>query len=265
MFEPIDIMFKYINNNDKNDSVSSFLFYDQLYNMKFYITDDHNNIYNNKFYESPFLGIQKEKYIVYPYDTLITIMDLNRYGILPEDRNKAYFNRIGYFPIGKYKGYAYTETGLRSNYIEFEITDLNDEDKFILENCNHKELLKLNDNLEIPILKNIEKYKDNSFYEYLWREKVREAHIKFGNNEITEIDLMNIFKDFIYEFPNSFYNVHYIPQYINLASSHDENKVNEIIQNLVNDNPNTTIELYINNTLTREYLINYVKNNKDHY
>ena len=205
IFEPIDVLFKYINNGTENDSISR-IFDDFLHLMKCNIVDEKGNVYKDKYSFEPTLGLfQKPEHIVKPNDTLIALMVFNNYGRKTSNSDSLYFYNNAYFPPGKYTGYAYVENDynykrtfnppLKSNTIEFEIKDLNEEDKVILKYFKNNEIGKTFEQNKIDEILN--DFSNNYFIEYIWREKIRSILRKTKTKEANNDMLAKAYKEFM--------------------------------------------------------------------
>lgn len=254
-FEPIEVLFKYINNGTQNDSIYR-IFDDFLHLMKFNLIDEKGSIYKDKYSFEPTLGLfQKPEHIVKPNDTLIVLMVFNNYGRKASNSDSLYFYNNAYFPPGKYTGYAYVENDynykrtfnppLKSNTIEFEIKDLNEEDKVILKYFKNNEIGKTFEQNKIDEILN--DFSNNYFIEYIWREKIRSILRKTKTKEANNDMLAEAYKEFFQEYPNSFYNINFIPRYLNLVTNHNSQSIMTNIFDLIYSFPNTIISYYLKN------------------
>ena len=271
-FEPIEVLFKYINNGTQNDSIYR-IFDDFLHLMKFNIIAEKGNIYKDKYSFEPTLGLfQKPKHIVKPNDTLMVIMVLNNYGRKTSNSDSLFFYKNTYFPPGKYTGYAYVENDynykrtfnppLKSNTIEFEINDLNKEDKEVLRFFKNNEISNTFEQNKIDEILN--DFSNNYFIEYIWREKIRSILRKTKTKEASNDMLAKAYKEFIQEFPNSFFNINYIPQYLNLVTDKNSQLIMENIFELIELFPNTIISYYLKNENTQHEIRSKIIENEYH-
>jgi hypothetical protein len=249
LFEPIEVLFKYINTGLEDDSIY-LLFDDNFDYMKFNLKDENGNIYNSKFTPHFDVGFLKPEYIVKPGDTLLAVMQLYLYGKIPKNNDSSFFGTSGYFPVGIYSGYSFAEI-LKSNNINFEIEDLSREERIILN-------LTKNNNFE----KIKSEYPSNNFNEYISRIEVRNILVKVLENSLSITKLATAYENFINQYPNSFYSLYYLGSYLNIISHKNKSDIENNMQLLIDKNPSTIVSNYLNNNFMRKIIIDNILENK---
>ncbi len=241
IFEPIDALVGYIKNNfiDKNKMFSVI---DNI--VQFEIQDTNGNIYNYKdIFSFDKAGSSHFDLELIDRDTISYLEVLNQYGKQINNHDSDYFSYNRYFPPGKYRGFAFT-TGdsIKSNVFEFEITDLDQQDMEILALLKHNEFEIISIN-----------YPESYFAEYIAREKVRIELGKYSRNEIGLVDLINHYKYYIDNFPDSYYNIYFIPNY--LRFSEKAHKItDDLIEELIVNHQGTFLENYLRKKITKVFL-----------
>lgn len=254
LFEPIEVLCKYINTGKEKDSIYD-MFRDELDKVKFYIKDSNGRIFNSKYAIHPFYGfLRKPSYIVDPGDTLFAVMHFNFYGITTENVDSSYFGYNGYFPVGNYEGYAYVEDdynkiykpSLKSNSIYFRIEELSYED---IETLRKYRVNRLDEIISTE---------NNVFSEYFNREKIRQTLAEVINGEIKTDKLLQMYLDFISEYPNSYFNIFYCQRYL-MEKAKNTNSLNTEIKKLIDAFPNTIVSQFLSNNSMNQYIIGNFK------
>lgn len=244
-YEPIEILVKYINMGNVSDSI--YMMFDDFTNfIDFNIKDDRGVNVNEKDKHGFTLGIPlKPNYIVKPLDTLITTITLNGFGKKTENR-KTFFQYSNYFPVGKYKFNAVIYGDQHKTFtipisttdIEFEIIDSDESDMRVIDLTREGRFNSIQEN-----------YSNNYFYEYALREYVKSNIGKFDNNEITKSELENSYIEYFNSFPQSYYTIKFVKQYLSLISNDAATNVDQFAQKLLRKYKNTPIEEFLKNSM----------------
>lgn len=250
LYEPILVMFEYVNNNSNADTIrQNFkdLFAEET---GFMIEGDNGKIYKSKNETLTWDYINAPSYYLPPNDTFIASMRLNyRYG----DEIKGsenYFDLYGYLGRGKYKVSAYTFIDGKkyiSNIEEFEVVELNEEDRKVLELVKNK-------NVD-EILKN---YPENPFTEHVLIKYVgRLRGFYDGNNQPNREETISDYNIFFQKYPNSFYNIEWrnFDPFLSRLAQSSRNFLQDI-EDIKNKFPNTLLYRILN----KEYFINQFYN-----
>ncbi len=201
LHEPILVMFEYVNNNSNIDTIRQ-NFKDLFAEETGFIIESNNGkIYKSK-NNTPITWcyLNVPSYYVLPNDTFIASMRLNyRYG---EDTKgkENYFDLYGYLEPGKYKVTAYTFIDGKkyiANIQEFEVVELNDDDRKVLELVKNKNIDEI-----------LKSYPENPFTEHVLIKYVGRLH-GFYNDKIlpSREETISDYKIFFDKYPNSFYNI----------------------------------------------------------
>ncbi len=242
-YEPILVMFEYVNKNSDIDTVR-LDFTDEYDETSFIIETDNNKIYNTRnrtplsttYFNGP-------RYFLPPNDTFIASMTLNyKYG--EELKDLVPFDMYAFLKPGKYKVTAKTTIDGKeyiSNKEEFEVVDLSSEDITVLG-------LVANKNID-ELLKN---YPENSFTEHALVRDVISRRVGTENNPPTKEERINDYKEFFYRFPNSFYNINsiVIESFLGKLANSSQNYFQDI-ENIKNQYPGSLLYRVLN----KEYFI----------
>lgn len=196
-FEPILANIQYINNHEKTDTIY-FNFID-IHDRaaQFYIKSEANVLYSKRIQEMPWLVYDKPQYMVKTNDTFNVSMVVNHnYGERVNKDNKV-FNHYGYFKPGKYKLYVEDKIGgelLRSNEVEFEVTELNDEDTEILRLAQDNKLQDI-----------ISNHINSVFAEHVFAQYCMNLY-PYESEDKNISQLTEAYGGFIRQFPQSLYN-----------------------------------------------------------
>jgi hypothetical protein len=247
-YEPIEILVKYINTGNVSDSI--YMMFDDFTNfIDFSIKDDRGVNINEKDKQGFTLGIPlKPNYIVKPLDTLITTITLNGFGKKTENR-KTFFQYSNYFPVGKYKFNAVIYGDQHKTFtkpiattdIEFEIIDIDESDMRVIDLTREGRFNSIQEN-----------YSNNYFYEYALREYVKSNIGKFDNNEITKSELENSYIEYFNSFPQSYFTIQFVMQYLSLISNDAATNVDSIAQELLSEHKKSMIEVFLTNSMMLE-------------
>lgn len=230
MYEPVIVNIQLIN----HDSIPLELwgnFEPPYYYPEAEITDEYGKGYGvyNSHNANIDVNFKTPTNIIQPGDTLFVTMPINDWGkkvrwVSPKD-NDDYFGNNGYFEKGKYTAnitasfnfkmndpdsfkyenvfQLYTFDEVKSNYVYFQVIEINDTDKEILK------LFK-----EADFLYNIKPYKDvidlfpeNALTEHVYAYYLGGKYLNhFRNKNYKYInDLDNDYQNFIFKYPNSLY------------------------------------------------------------
>jgi len=247
-YEPIEILVRYINTGNVNDSIY-WMFDEYVDFINFDIKDEKGININEKetFYYT--LGIAvRPNYIVKPNDTLITTITLNGFGKKTEE-SKTYFQYLNYFPVGRFNFRAIIYGDLHktftnpieTNDLEFEIVDIDESDMNVID---------LNREGKFPeIQKN---FSNNYFYEYALRENIRSNIGKYHKKEIAISVLENSYVEYFKMYPQSYYTIPFLKQYLSLVSNDDATNLDYIAQELLSEHKNSMIEVFLTNSMMLE-------------
>lgn len=247
-YEPIEVLIKYINNGNKDDSIY-FMFNDFTNFIDFEIKDDKGININEKDKQGFTLGMAlRPNYIVKPSDTLITTITLNGFGKKTEDM-KTYFQYQNYFPVGKYKFHAIIYGDLHKSFnipiitddIEFEIVDVDETDIKVIDMSREGKFYDIQKN-----------YSTNYFYEYALRENVKSNIGKYYKKEIAISVLENSYTEYVKMYPQSYYTIPFLKQYLSLVSNDDATNLDYIAQRLLSEHNNSMIEVFLTNRMMLE-------------
>ncbi|RPI14807.1 MAG: hypothetical protein EHM58_15610 [Ignavibacteriae bacterium] len=253
VFEPIEMLVKYINNGAKTDSLYYLFDINSTY-MKYVITGENGKIIN-RYDNEDHNGIRSEPlYIVNPGDTILSGMWISYYGRRLWDEDSIYF-KMSQIPIGKYKMYLYSENDIKnkfdpplvSNTVEFEVVDINEQDRQILHLYKQGKFEEINWD-----------YKQNDFLEYVNRIELRDEHMKIEKGKSTEENWAIKFSEFMDKYPNSLHTIYHINHYMRNISQKDKINIYENMEKLIEKYPNTLISMYLSNRNTRERLANNI-------
>ncbi|HMQ70006.1 MAG TPA: hypothetical protein PKA90_13475 [Ignavibacteria bacterium] len=241
VYEPIDVLLKFT--IYKDEKVYKYDLVQDLVNFE--IVDENGVKYNFKEKLDGFRNPFSNNYYDLKFgDTLTVLRELNEYGKKISNPNNIFFNKDRFFPVGNYKVFVYTEDGkFKSDYFEFEIIDLDNEDMSFL-NATKNEVY----------LNTLQGFEQNDFLEYAHREKVRKELINYteGNSSLSKI--VDIYKDYLIMFPNSFYNVHYIPNYLRYQKELTGESTDRLIEDLKREFPNSFIGQLLKNKVSKELI-----------
>ncbi len=211
-YEPIYVQLNYTNTSNNVDSIFT-LFDSYSDETEIYITDEKNNIYKKLSLPEIHFIYDKPKYILQSGESLTVSRSINDYGTSCVAKER-YFGQFGYFTPGKYKIYIEGNTKyqkLKSNVLEFEVIDANNEDIEILNLVKDENFKSIIGN---------EKFIANSLMEHVFAYR---AITCFPVN-----DVYNTYTDFLDKYPNSLYNT-------------NDLFVRAFFQKLIYNNPNLKI------------------------
>jgi hypothetical protein len=202
-YEPIPILFQYVNKNDKVDSILP-VFYDILCeNGVRFIVEGNNRVFSGRNIHFPgLIAPLTPAYFLAPHDTLRASMILNHSMGERAVKDRSFFKGIyGYFEPGKYKVRAEVKDlkqfqfSFETNELEFEVSDLNAEDSMILN------LLKGQNYGEITA-----KFPDHPFAEYASLLSIKNHFpIMLKKKQFSKGEVKAIYNSFFEKYPMSFY------------------------------------------------------------
>jgi len=215
--------------------------------LQFSLSDDKKTSYRFHFGpQSVYFNLLNPTYILLPLDTLKISYNLNNMvGMQFADKyDQKYLDQKANYEPGKYKLYIQTEKNgktLVSNEVEFEVTDIDAEDKSILE------LSKLKRYDEI-----IKKFPFNSLTEYVFIEKIKylryesylKAEKKQDTKEIKDSIVTTIY-EFLYKYPESYYGYRMVGEFVHQLKDNFEN-MDDLINYLKSNFTNSTFSKYLN-------------------
>jgi len=207
-YEPVIAEFELINHDSKPMDIYD-LFETDLEGPAIMITDE-NGLKTSDNKEVPsdvmFTG---PTYTILPGDTLFVSMPINDWGIRAKythnNNNEVFFDQFGYFQPGSYSAYYYFNdanshfygTALKSNEVNFEVTDDDDQDLAVLKLIREYKYDEI-----------IELFPDNQFFEDVYAAAIHKKHHNIFNNSsypylnelkvIMKISLKNTLIHFIY-------------------------------------------------------------------
>lgn len=244
-YEPIEVLFKYINKGNKDDSI--YLMFDEYVDfINFDIEDEKGININEKETYYYTLGIAvRPNYIVKPTDTLITTITLNGFGKKTEE-GKTYFQYSNYFPVGRFNFQAIIYGDLHktftnpieTNDLEFEIVDIDESDMNVIDLSREGKYSEIHKN-----------FSNNYFYEYALREYVKSNIGNYYKKEIAISVLENSYIEYFKMYPQSYYSIPFLKQYLSLVSNDDATNLDYIAQELLSEHKNSMIEVFLTNSV----------------
>lgn len=257
-FEPIELMFEWINIKDKNDSI--WRIFNSPNCISYSIRKEDGSYLETKKMMEHCSGMRRPEYILEPGDTIKRSMTINDAGeYYSNSKDGWYFWNTAYFPVGKYKLIASIDkdigiydTPLKTNEVEFEVIDNDSEDMEVLELVRQRKYeaaLKL--------------YPSNYYREYLMHSIVHKYYgqyygsISKSKSSPDSLTFILKYNDFFESYPNSLYNLHYvfISHYFSVNCK-DPAKVEEKKRELLNKYPGTLLVYTINDMVKRNRLVN---------
>jgi len=215
-FEPVVARFELINKDDKPINIRS-MFNPEMYGeTRFRITDDMGNQWGNVNHtigdETPLW----EPYVVQPGDTFVISMPINSWA----ERSKHgqwYLGQLGHFlPERTYKASFYNNNfGITSNEVEFQVTDLTDEDKTVL--SPFADAFYDNDSLA-------QVYPTNAFAEHIIAYSLYLNYAGILNGREVKPELIEKYLAFFEKYPDTYYmyyDNYMLPLYVKLFMGKD--------------------------------------------
>ena len=242
MYEPILLQYEWINYKDKPDSIYALSTFSEY--IEQHITD-----VNGK--ELPVRQILDESpqiltRIINKNDTFHSVVDLCDYGKRLEYKLQyAVSVAFGYLPVGKYSAYSLIKKDahnivfdppIKTNTIEFEVTEISPEEDSLLWNARRREFQEA-----------YQKDEDNYFNEHLMYWEVTEQYflslsgeLEYDNAHRTKT--ANMYNKFIEKYPNSLYCMQpsFIIAYLQMVSNDSLNDHIEI-ERLAGKYPGTAL------------------------
>jgi len=206
-FEPILAQVTIINNSTNKLNLKK-IFATSMNYAQFFITNKSGKISNtNKYPLSLNVLDDVPSYIINPGDTLYGSMPINNWGDAVSYKstsdNEVYFEQMGYLEPGEYKLEGIfsleknsTKIICKSNAVNFQVIDNNEEDKTILNLYKQKKYQVI-----------IDSYPENSLTEHAYAIKLLNKHIEILNdfNYSDKQDLESDYAAFIAKYSSSFY------------------------------------------------------------
>lgn len=243
MYEPVWLHYEWINYKDKPDSI--WALFSSTHYMKYFITDDKGNTYEQRLPEIALIGYTLTD-VVNKNDTLKRAAIINHYGKKFEDYGRrSIFHLSAYFPPGEYTVYSVIDEDVPGKYpkpiitnkVQFEVVELSKEEEEVIRLAEAREFEKA-----------LLSFPDNYFKEHLmdavlWK-KIREF-VNAGETNNTYKDtstLASDYKTFFDMYPNSMYNQTHIIFYLKVSSRDSASAVermNELIAQYPNSNLST--------------------------
>lgn len=250
IFEPILVRFDYINNNSHYDTIY-FNFYKYFEGIQFHITKiDDNKAYNDIMFPSPFLFGVGPRYFIAPKDTFTVSMIMNyRYG---EPNIENYFGTMGYFEPGNYKVQAqdfFGSTFIKTNTTYFKIVENDSVDMQILELARSKKYQDIVNNFPL-----------SPYCEHALAMICSDMYSTETFN-IPKDDVIDTYKNFINQYPSSFYNmnIEFVDSYFAKMTNKTES-FSQLIDNSLVIGNGTLFEKFITNKAVKERLSkNFIK------
>lgn len=242
MYEPILLEYEWINYKDKPDSIYALSTFSEY--IEQHITDD-----NGK--ELPVRQVLDEAdhnltRIINKNDTLHSVVDLCDYGKRLEYKLQYFLPAaFGYLPAGKYSAYSLIkhdahniiyDPPIKTNTIEFEVTQISPEEDSLLWNARRREFAEA-----------YQKDDDNYFNEHIMYWEVTEQYFLSLSGELEyntahRTKTANMYSKFIEKYPNSLYCMQrqFIIPYLQMASNDSSNDHIEM-DRFTKKYPNTAI------------------------
>lgn len=253
-FEPIQLEFEWINSANRQDTI--WALFESLKYIKYVITDSTGTRVDKPLNSGLHIVMSKPAYILEPGDSVKRSMTINHFGQTYSNfKEGRYFHNSSYFPIGKYKIHAIIDEDLNKKYempivtneVEFEISELDETDKKVLEQVKLRKY-------DLAL----ETYPSNYFQEYLLyfsliNEMIKLIKAEQDNKEYSEMsELIYRFKHFFDSYPNSVYNLNYVflSHYFSLNNKSKGEMVNDG-NRLLNSYPNSRLEYTVRDMLKR--------------
>jgi hypothetical protein len=231
-YEPVILKTEMIN----NDSIPLELwgnFESPFYLADVVITDEQGNIFcvNQSHPQKIDAFLLAPTNIILPGDTLFLSMSINDWGkearFVSQKDNDIYFANRGYFEKGKYIANITTRVNtnselnirgkiksdsdfrqdnqveIKSNDVNFEVVELNDTDRVILNQFKEADFLY---NLK-PYKDVIDEFPDNAFTEIMYIYYLGGKYLNYYSDKNYKYinDLINDYENFIWKYPNSLY------------------------------------------------------------
>jgi hypothetical protein len=254
-FEPVNLNIQVINHDTKQlELIEGFLPEEKECDVTI-IDENGKTTGGNKIPGELQFGYTSPSYIVQPGDTLFASMAINDWGKKANKYDSIYFH-YGYFECGKYTAYISRWFDLipdnrqgfyvNSNKIEFEVTELNSEDKEVLR------LLKQQKPGDSRFLKDIVSiYPNTSFTEHIYAYYLKShSRILAYDKYDWEDNLESDYQDFITKYPNSSYLMNdlfvapYIFKHFNKINNLKDNFEREI-ENFYTANTNNALKYFL--------------------
>ena len=215
--------------------------------MNFFIRSDEQS-YDKKLPHMEGLIYLKPQYFIIPGDTFFVSMVINRYYGETVSNDSRFFSNSGYFKPGNYKIYAediFGDVILKTNEIAFNVLELNEEDKKVLELIHNKKYDEVFNN-----------YPFNTFTEHAYSEYCTERLylMETGNNNTDSIN--TAFFNFINKYPNSLYNINigFVNSYFTKIT-YKTSDVNDALNNIKTKTEGSLFDKFIENRPIKEELI----------
>jgi hypothetical protein len=211
-YEPVIAKFELINTDSIPLKVYG-LFEPELQETNIEITDNLGNTWKGNKIIFQTSVAHKPQYVINPGDTFTISMPINNWAEKHEKNfmtdNDWYFNQFGYFPPGrKYNAFLYFSARnidvygceLRSNEVEFEVGELEEEDKQLL-----KMYIAETNKFDYKALdKVINTYPDNTLTEHVTARYLLNKYWAFNSaKEYVSEDVEIEYKHFMTKYPES--------------------------------------------------------------
>ncbi len=256
-YEPINLTFEWINLQNNKDSIWGIFGQGNDF-LKCFVEDEKGNKFNkkNKILNS-YIGIREPEYVLNTNDTLRRSITINDYAKPIQSRAEFYFGNLGYFPAGKYKLYFIIDEDygkkfnipIRTNEIEFEISEINEFDSQILDLVRDKKY-----DVALTLFPNYNYF--NEYLKYFNLNKYIGEYLsdKFEHKAYGQIStLLAKYNDFFKQYHNSQYilNDVFIYHYLSIGSEEYSSLLSKA-NKLMRMYPNTLIEYLLHDVSKRE-------------
>lgn len=266
-YEPINLTFEWINLQNNKDSIWG-LFDQGCDFLKCYIEDEKGNFFNkkNKILNS-YIGFREPEYILNARDTIRRYITINDFAKPIQSKTENYFGNLGYFPVGKYKLYFIIDEDygkkfvkpIKTNEIEFEISEINEFDSQILDLVRDRKY-----DVALTRFPNYNYFDEYLRYFSLNKYLGEYLSDKFEHKAYDQISTLLVkYDDFFKEFYNSQYilNDIFMYHYFSIGSEEYSSLLSKV-NNLMGKYPTTNIEYILNDVSKREKFIKKFTNDQ---
>ncbi len=237
-YEPVIAEFELINHDSKPMDIYD-LFETDLEGPAIMITDENGHKTSDNKEVPADVMFTGPMYTILPGDTLFVSMPINDWGTRVKTTSNIYFDQVAYFLPGTYNAYYYFDkyqssiyrTSLKSNEVEFEVTDDNSEDIDVLKLYHERKFEEI-----------ISEYKKSQFLEHIYAAWILHKHNTIFSNPgySRQNELESDYENFFKKYPDSFYILKdrflspYIYKFL-LDNSSPEAVITNIKQRVSND------------------------------
>lgn len=240
MFEPVLIKLTYKNFSGNPDTINS-VFDKENHDFNFKILPLDGQDYRN---DPPAYSITyfKNPMVINAKDSLVISGDINKYGV---HLKANYFDMEGYLNPGKYRllvSRIVNGSILTSDTVDFEIENLNDEDRFVLNLVQNGDFLQILNN-----------YQNSPFYESVYAFYVLKSfRPKFAEKFASQDEILNLYENFSSRFPHSFswYDASFV-YYMITKLSIGSKAINDMFGKIENNLNNSSLNSFISQNVVK--------------